>query len=119
MCCPCRKAVAELHDDDIDAITGTPFSDPAQLQSLFHEVAIADAVYEASAREMAQACMLHQRDILAFERDSDHFKPAYATALCPEKEQVMLIVRGTQTLADALTNLTGESGWPQAENLDA
>lgn len=104
---PFRRAVAELHNDDLDAVTGSALQDRVQLQSLFEDVAIADAVYEPSAREMAQACRLHQRDILAFEKESEHFQPAFARAVRPEKRQVLLVVRGTQTISDALTNLTG------------
>ena len=107
-CCACRKAVADIHDDDVDSISGQPIRDRSRLQALYEEIAIADAVYESSAREMAQACTLHQRDILAFEKESDHFKPAFATAIRPDHKQVLLVVRGTQTLSDALTNLTGK-----------
>ena len=50
--------MADLHGKDVDSIAGAVISDPARLQALYEEVAIADAVYEASAREMAQACPL-------------------------------------------------------------
>lgn len=106
--------MSDLHDEAVDAIAGPRLADSAQLRSLYEEVAIADAVYEASAREMAQACLLHQRDIVAFERESDHFKPAFATAIRPDSKQILLIVRGTQTLTDALTNLTGAASPPYA-----
>ena len=36
-------------------------------------------------------------------------RPAYCIALRPDKQQVLLIVRGTKSIGDAITILTGHS----------
>lgn len=56
---------------------------------------------------VAKLCSLRSDNILKFLPKSDRMRPAYCIALRPEKAQVLLIVRGTKSIGDAVTILTG------------
>ena len=59
-----------------------------------------------SAR-VAENCDLMEGDIVKFLRQADRMRPAYCIALRPDKKQVLLVVRGTKSIGDAVTILTG------------
>lgn len=103
------KAVAEQHSRDgiEDSIKGKAITDKAFVERLLEEVWIAEAVHRDTADAMADVCCLERSQILIFDAEADHFKPAFALAIWPSRKQVVLVVRGTISLADALTDLTG------------
>lgn len=103
------KAVAEQHSRDgiEDSIKGKAITDKAFVERLLEEVWIAEAVHRDTADAMADVCCLERSQILTFDAEAHHFKPAFALAIWPSRKQVVLVVRGTTSLADALTDLTG------------
>lgn len=56
-----------------------------------------------------EKCQLTKEGIVKFLRKADRMRPAYCIALRPEKQQVLLIVRGTKSIGDAITILTGQT----------
>ena len=56
---------------------------------------------------VVESCSLSEGDIVKFFRQADRMRPAYCIALRPDKKQVLLIVRGTKSIGDAITILTG------------
>ena len=52
-------------------------------------------------------CALRPENVVRFLADADRMRPAYCIALRPETRQVLLIVRGTKSIGDAITVLTG------------
>lgn len=103
------RALAEQHvrDSVEDAVEGQLITDRSFVERLLEEVWIAEAVHQKSADAMARLCCLERSDILTFDAEADHFKTAFALAVWPSRKQVVLVVRGTTSLADALTDLTG------------
>ena len=52
--------------------------------------------------------MLAALQVRIWHNDAGHFRPAYCIAVREEQRQIVLVVRGTGQLSDALTNLAGE-----------
>ena len=132
----CRSALADMHAKDglVDSITGSCVTDSAMLAALCEEVQIADAVYNRTAAAMCSKCILkpdevgahprllllmqwtcRRRDgrpqVVKFHEDAAHFKPAFCIAVREATREVLVVVRGTGQLSDALTNLAGEAAF--------
>ena len=56
-----------------------------------------------------ELCDLTEENVVKFLQKADRMRPAYCIALRPEKKQVLLVVRGTKSIGDAITILTGIS----------
>lgn len=56
---------------------------------------------------VTRLCSLRESDIATFVAEADRMRPAYCIAVRPECRQVVLAVRGTKSLGDAITILTG------------
>ena len=59
----CRSALADLHGDAHDSLTGPRVTDRDLLATLCTEVAIADAVYEKDAAAMCRSCVLKPDEV--------------------------------------------------------
>ncbi len=50
---------------------------------------------------------LQKEDVVKYLSKADHFQPGFCIAVRPEQKQVVLAVRGTKSLSDALTDMAG------------
>ncbi|KAK9850115.1 hypothetical protein WJX84_010104, partial [Apatococcus fuscideae] len=98
---------AHLKKAPQDPPEGDAVHDMQLISTWVREVEVADAVYEASADAISKACSLEPDDVVSFRATSDHLQPAYCLARSVQHRQILLVVRGTKSIYDALTNLAG------------
>jgi hypothetical protein len=68
------------------------------VERLLEEVWIAEAVHRDTADAMADVCCLERSQILTFDAEAHHFKPAFALAIWPSRKQVrqsITVAQGT------------------------
>ena len=53
------------------------------------------------------SCTLEKGDVKEFHTNADRLRPAFCIAVRQETKEILLIVRGTRSPADAVTILTG------------
>eukprot|EP00891_Asterochloris_glomerata_P009711 jgi/Astpho2/9711/Aster-x0409 len=93
----------------VDSIEGMPLQDKQLIQDLLDECKIADAVYEANLEKMCKLSCIEKEDVVKYLSKADHFQPGFCIAVRPEQKQVVLAVRGTKSLSDALTDMAGST----------
>ena len=57
---------------------------------------------------------LQKEDVVKYLSKADHFQPGFCIAVRPGQKQVILAVRGTKSLSDALTDMAGRRKKPSA-----
>ena len=50
---------------------------------------------------------LQQENVVKYLSKADHFQPGFCIAVRPGQKQIVLAVRGTKSLSDALTDVAG------------
>ncbi|KAK9817785.1 hypothetical protein WJX72_002124 [[Myrmecia] bisecta] len=105
------KALATQHLETavVDEVQGDELTDRGTVEQLRDEIALADAVYERNIPDLCRLSGLKEENVIKFLPDSDHLRPSYTIAVQPQHKQVILAVRGTKSLHDALTNLASSA----------
>ena len=66
-----------------------------------------DGIHASTSVRVVGGCALSAANIVKFLHKADRMRPAYCIALRPGRQQVLLVVRGTRSIGDAITILTG------------
>eukprot|EP00854_Cymbomonas_tetramitiformis_P009554 gene9554-11318_t len=92
---------------DNDNIDGVRVQDPNLVKSLKQDCLYADAAYLETVEQICEKSGLTMEDVRVFHQVSKPFQPSHYLAVDSKNECVLLVVRGTFSAFDIVTDLTG------------
>ncbi|KAK3238411.1 hypothetical protein CYMTET_51576 [Cymbomonas tetramitiformis] len=94
---------------DNDNIDGVRVQDPNLVKSLKQDCLYADAAYLETVEQICEKSGLTMEDVRVFHQVSKPFQPSHYLAVDSKNECVLLVVRGTFSAFDIVTDLTAVS----------
>ncbi|KAK8945130.1 hypothetical protein KSP39_PZI008674 [Platanthera zijinensis] len=93
----------------VEDFKGDKINSELMVQKLIYHLELAKGCYKDSTSSVARHCMLRERNILKFVKDSSLLRPGYYVGVDTRNKLVILAIRGTHTVYDLITNLVSSS----------
>ncbi|KAK8945847.1 hypothetical protein KSP40_PGU014021 [Platanthera guangdongensis] len=93
----------------VEDFNGEQINSELMVQKLIYHLELAKGCYKDSTSSVARHCMLRERNILKFVKDSSLLRPGYYVGVDTRNKLVILAIRGTHTVYDLITNLVSSS----------
>ncbi|XP_020593708.1 uncharacterized protein LOC110033891 [Phalaenopsis equestris] len=93
----------------VEDFKGVQIQSESAVQELIYHLELAKGCYRDSTSSIARQCMLRERNILKFVKDSSLLRPGYYIGVDTRNKLVILAIRGTHTVYDLITNLVASS----------
>ncbi|PKU70884.1 sn1-specific diacylglycerol lipase [Dendrobium catenatum] len=93
----------------VEDLKGVQINSESMVQELIYHLELAKGCYKDSTSSIARHCMLRERNILKFVKDSSLLRPGYYIGVDTRNKLVILAIRGTHTVYDLITNVVASS----------
>ncbi|XP_070045372.1 uncharacterized protein [Nicotiana tomentosiformis] len=93
----------------VEDVKGEEISSELIVQDLIYHLELAKGSYKANPAAIARNTMLRESNVFKFIKSSDVLRPGYYMGIDHRKKLVILVIRGTHTVYDLITDIISSS----------
>ncbi|OIT21062.1 PREDICTED: uncharacterized protein LOC109219382 [Nicotiana attenuata] len=93
----------------VEDVKGEEISSELIVQDLIYHLELAKGSYKANPAAIARNTMLRESNVIKFIKSSDVLRPGYYMGIDHRKKLVILVIRGTHTVYDLITDIISSS----------